>query len=532
VADTLYDIIRERSNDYSPLENIYHSVTGGELVCNPLTSARYGPDEITLSASVVIPAWNARDTIEQCLIAIEQSSFNRRYPHLLEVVVVDDGSSDGTWELLEHLRLDLRLKAVQQAHHSQAHALNTGISIAEGDVIISCDADMILTPFSIEELMKRHQILDKVLLIGFRYDIDAHDPRIHPSVLREHLPRFLPMFYGDNRVVFHWPGWPENMCAESNHLKWLGAGKRIWITDGHTPDGDSWDLPRMVYGALFSLPRVDFQRMEGYDERFYGWGWVDTLVGGRALALGNYIVPVYSAVGLHVAHLDRSPHKWQESDINYRLLQSTLRSPFIPGDGRMLAQARKRILRWIDRSPTGTVGAPSDVPASWFDTFDAELTNPDRLGKYLFHLGRYKEAIRAFANVRGSEIDEAWALFNQGRALRAARHYTKAIEVLQESAQRLSNEALPVIELGLALAADGDFVAARASLEQAYRYEPRNQLLSYVLRCPAENHLRRGRRYAAQGYHSLAVRDFEAVLIQEPGNTVAQQERNNSLYKL
>ena len=112
-----------------------------------------------LSASVVIPAWNAGDTLEQCLIAIEQSTFNRKYQQQLEVVVVDDGSTDCTWKLLEQLRLNVRLKAVRQAQHSRSHTQNTGIAVAEGDVIICFDANMILMPFSIEEMVRRHQVL-------------------------------------------------------------------------------------------------------------------------------------------------------------------------------------------------------------------------------------------------------------------------------------------------------------------------------------------------------------------------------------
>src|SRR5947209_4504962 len=189
---TLEQQTQNHSNDYSALESVYRDVTGGELVIDPYMSVRCPIANLTLSASVVIPAWNARGTLEQCLIAIEQSSFNRKYPELLEAVVVDDGSSDGTWELLQHLRLNVHLKAIQQRHHSRAHTQNTGIALARGDVIICCDADVILTPFTIEELVKRHQMFDHVMLIGFRGDVQASDPRIQPAALAEYLPRFLP----------------------------------------------------------------------------------------------------------------------------------------------------------------------------------------------------------------------------------------------------------------------------------------------------------------------------------------------------
>ena len=519
MSKSLSQIIRERSNDYSALEEAYRTATGGELVYEPFTSPQHSHGEITLSASVIIPAWNAQHTIAQCLIAIEQSSFNRRYPHLLEVIVVDDGSTDGTWELLTHLQLDLNLKVVGQLHYSRAHAMNTGISIANGDILISCDADIILCPFSIEELVKRHQVLEKVLLIGFRFDVGVNDLRLHSSALREKIASSLPKFYGDNRVVFHWPGWPENMCVESNHLKQLGHGKQFWVTDGRIPDGDSWDLPRMVYGALFSLSCDDLKQMGGYDERFYGWGWEDTLVGARAVALENFVIPVYSAVGMHVAHPDRSPNKWQEAAANYQLLQSALRSPFISSE-EVFTRARKRILRKMEHFSSGTC---SDIPSSWFDVFETVLNDRGHLGKYLYHLGCYDEAAKIFAG-GGDGLDEPSMILWQGKALRAAGHYAEAIRILTESVKCMPDTATPLIELGLALAASGRFEDAHASLEQAWRRDPQHGLLAYILNCPWQMHFRRGRKYMSQGFYSLAKRDFEAVLIREPFNVVARQE--------
>ncbi len=162
---TLEQQVNTHNNDYTALEALYREATGSELVLDPYLFAFNTGPKLTLSASIVIPAWNARDTLEQCLIAIEQSTFNRKYQERLEVVVVDDGSNDGPWELLQQLCLNVRLKAVRQAHHSRAHTQNTGIAVAEGDVIICCDADMILTPFTIEEMVRRHQVLDRVIRI-------------------------------------------------------------------------------------------------------------------------------------------------------------------------------------------------------------------------------------------------------------------------------------------------------------------------------------------------------------------------------
>src|SRR5947209_9840331 len=232
MAQTLEQQSQQHNNDYTHLEAVYREATGSELVLDPYRSAFNTGSELTLSASVVIPAWNASDTLEQCLIAIEQSTFNRKYQERLEVVVVDDGSTDGTWELLQQLRLNVRLKVVRQAHHSRAHTQNTGIAVAEGDVIICCDADMILAPFAIEEMVRRHQTLDRVMLIGFRGDVQRDDPRIQPEMLREHLPEFLPPFERDVRLNYG-VGWPESMCRETDHLKQFREGKCLITCDGN-----------------------------------------------------------------------------------------------------------------------------------------------------------------------------------------------------------------------------------------------------------------------------------------------------------
>lgn len=525
MSQALESLATARSNDYSALESIYRQRTGGELVRDPYASPQHSGPALTLSASVVIPAWNARDTLAACLVAIEQSSFNQRYPQRLEVIVVDDGSYDGTWELLLALRLNLRLKAVRQVHHSRAHTQNTGIAFAEGDVIISCDADMLLTPFSIEELVKRHQVFENVMLIGFRGDVDPADPRIRPDVLPQHLATIAPPFERDIRLFYKVGGWPESMCRDTDHLKRLGGGRQIWMCDG-----SRWNLPGMVYGALFSLRRDDFARMQGYDERFYGWGCEDTLVGVRALALGNYIMPVYSAAGLHIAHGDRSPRKAQEHAANRRVFSAILRAPFEASDARWAERARGRALDYREIAPTPA--APMLALDEALAALHIASDDADRYGKYLYALGRYPEAAAAFAHVQGTPEAEAWAHFDRGKALRAAGCPDQAAALLAEAVALLPDNPWPQIELALALAAQGSFVAARSQLDAAHAHHPDNPALAFLLHHQARRHAERAAFYARQGDHALAARDYEAALILEPLNLTFQTDRAVALAAL
>ena len=307
MQQTLEQQAFSRSNDYGHLEAAYHHITGGELVRAPYESVRHTVPELTLSASVIVPARNERATVEKCLISIEQSTFNRTHPGQLEVIVVDDGSNDGMWELLQGLQLNLHFKAARQEHHGRAHARNVGIALAEGDTIICCDADFILTPFAIEELMKRHQAVDNVMIFGFYSSIALTDPRIQPDVLPKNLPYLMVPFASEGRMNYQVGGWPENPSRDSEHLKLLGQNNYLIMADG-----GRWDMHHVIHGGRISLRRHAFLAMDGYDERFRGWGLEDTLAGIHAMALGNYIVPGYSATGWHMDQGNRNPDKWRD----------------------------------------------------------------------------------------------------------------------------------------------------------------------------------------------------------------------------
>lgn len=527
--ETIFESIEAHSNDYSNLEDEYVRLTRDHLVSDPFRSPGSHHPILNLTVSVVIAAWNASDTIQRCLTAIEQSSFNLRYPQLLQVVVVDDGSTDATWSILQNLSLDLTMIAVRQEHHSQPFAMNTGLSIAEGDVVISCDADMILTTFAIEELAKRHQLLDRVLLVGFRYDVPSGDPRIDGTTLPKRLPLLLPRFNLDNRLTYHWdghiyPGWPENMCGETSHFKTLGHGYKVFL-----PDGDFWSLPRMVYGALFSMRRREWERMGGFDERFCGWGWSDTFVGAKAIALGCKLIPVYSAAGAHVAHRPRSLRHNKEGMSNRHLYHQLLHTTVQRTATDNRAKARARIKETVVSSNRSH---GRDVNQIAYERLTSELEEPAFLGSYYYALGRYEEAIDVYQNGFPATPAKYEALFQTGRIQRRMRRIPAAIGSLEDASSGLPQRGGALIELALAYAAAGEFYTSRGKLACAYELGVDRPLIRYIMRPPSQRHIRRGLKYEEQKYYSLALQDFEAALIKDPSNRTALRARSRVLEHL
>ena len=102
----------------------------------------------TPAVSVIVPAFNEAVNIERSVRSLDTSD----YPEL-EVLVVDDGSTDGTGDLVE--RLDLpRTRVLRQENSGKPAALNHGIEEARHDIVVMVDADTVFEPGTLRELVQ------------------------------------------------------------------------------------------------------------------------------------------------------------------------------------------------------------------------------------------------------------------------------------------------------------------------------------------------------------------------------------------
>jgi len=96
--------------------------------------------------SVVIPTYNRWPILEKCLTALEDQAPSGEVEGY-EVVVVDDGSTDGTpLRLREQAQRFPHLRLIEQDHGGPAEARNRGVDQARGDVIVFIDSDLVVTP--------------------------------------------------------------------------------------------------------------------------------------------------------------------------------------------------------------------------------------------------------------------------------------------------------------------------------------------------------------------------------------------------
>ncbi|MFD7708229.1 glycosyltransferase [Streptomyces sp. NPDC059785] len=108
---------------------------------------RWGPEPVTEPVSVLVPAYNEAKCIENTVRSLVRGE------HPVEVVVVDDGSTDGTARIVEKLRLpDVRV--VRQLNAGKPAALNRALANARYDLVVMMDGDTVFEQDTVRQLVQ------------------------------------------------------------------------------------------------------------------------------------------------------------------------------------------------------------------------------------------------------------------------------------------------------------------------------------------------------------------------------------------
>ncbi|MEP1768144.1 MAG: glycosyltransferase family 2 protein [Sulfitobacter sp.] len=156
------------------------------------------------TASIIVPAFNVAATLAETLKALSAQSYED-----YEIIIVDDGSTDATRDVIDAFCADLRVSVHSQRNRGLAGARNTGISVAKGAFIGFCDADDIWEP---EKLATHVAHLQSNQQVGVSYSgsslIDAagnnlglaQRPRLH-DISATHILKRNPIGNGSAPVI-------------------------------------------------------------------------------------------------------------------------------------------------------------------------------------------------------------------------------------------------------------------------------------------------------------------------------------------
>lgn len=104
----------------------------------------------TKKISVIVPVYNSIDCLERCVKSICAQTYSN-----LEILLIDDGSTDGTDQLCEQFsQKDCRIRTYHKKNGGASSARNMGIKLSSGEYLGFVDSDDYIEPYVYEELMK------------------------------------------------------------------------------------------------------------------------------------------------------------------------------------------------------------------------------------------------------------------------------------------------------------------------------------------------------------------------------------------
>ena len=202
--------------------------------------------------SVIIPTYNRQPILAKCLAALENQQLTDAKVSGYEVVLVDDGSTDGTLEwLTARAAAFSHVRCFSQNHQGPAAARNLGVQQAKGDTIIFIDSDLVVT----EHFLQGHA--------------DA-------------LVKGEKQLNSDRLFTY---GWVINTCNFDNP-----TSEPYKITD--------FSAAYFATGNV-AIARKWLEQAGLFDTRFQLYGWEDLELGVRLKKLGLKLIKCPTAVGYH-----------------------------------------------------------------------------------------------------------------------------------------------------------------------------------------------------------------------------------------
>ena len=243
-------------------------------------------EDYTKRASVIVPVYNRAPLLGKCLAALTKQTYPKE---LMEIVVVDDGSSDDILSVIRRYEkaIDLRYYRQPDEGYRLAAARNMGLRQSSGDAFVLLDGDVLAMPRDIERFMHIMHISEMCVLYGHIRYVDTKtisDLDILKDIGSvERLPSIN----------------PDNDVADRRDENGISVD---WRYEHYDRTGrlrhDPWPFMQAAGGNMsFSRHLLE---LAGYqDEDFNAWGREDAEHAYRMYNAGAYFIPMSDIVSLH-----------------------------------------------------------------------------------------------------------------------------------------------------------------------------------------------------------------------------------------
>ena len=231
--------------------------------------------------SFVIPTYNNRSLLQNTLKALDR--LNPCDSGEFEVVVVDDGSDDGTGEMVgcldvKYPRIYLYLENTGES--CRARTRNQGWRVANGEIVIFIDSDIMIRKDHLRELERCFTLDPDILVTGNRIMMGKQDS---PEKFLMDPPGSCAEMELDNLEIRHFLYETLSYNAQANQFDWM-----------------------QVYSCNMAVLKKNLDRVGGFDEKIKHWGMEDQELGCSLKKMGIRIVINSRLEVIHQYHGDRN----------------------------------------------------------------------------------------------------------------------------------------------------------------------------------------------------------------------------------
>jgi len=252
--------------------------------------------------SIIIPTYNRSGLLKETLISLTNQAVSN---DLFEVLVVDDGSSDDTKEVVSSFKnkFDIRYLFQEDKGFRVAKARNMGVSLAKYDICLFLDTGMIAPGNLVQAHFDKYSSNNIDVLIGFSYGFDEFEVKNEDILLemyREHKAEHIFKILQQS---------DQFLDCRYKCLSSLDGGLKECL------------YPWFVFWTCHLSCRTSLLRkVNGFDELFTSWGGEDMELGIRLFSAGAKFDMLSSSIALHLPHEKSSESAIQSGQENLKYI--------------------------------------------------------------------------------------------------------------------------------------------------------------------------------------------------------------------